>query len=142
MSAARAAMAAAAVRHEVVADELLTLLALESERAGSLLGFADASPLIALLDVRDAMLDALEGATDAFTRAQAPHELTQSTTIRAELIARASALQQANIQLLARVRAECDRLAGAIADADRPDGVATAYAGSGAEGIARLDLVR
>lgn len=130
------------VRHDEVVGQLLASLALETERAGTLLGPAVAAPLVALLDARDSMLDALEGAIQAFTRTRAPHDLGTSTTIHAELVAWVAALQRANIQLLARVSAECDRLAAAISDADRPDDVASAYSNEVADGGSQLDLVR
>jgi hypothetical protein len=143
MTAARAhAIQPAPSAHALAVGDLLTRLAVETARASASLEPHDTPPLLAVLDARDAMLDSLEGLTQAFTRARAPHELRTAAGIRAELVARAAALQQANVHLLARVRTECDRLARALADADRPDGLANAYGEHAHPGLSQLDLVR
>jgi hypothetical protein len=113
---------------------LLTQLAAETCRAEQALETDGGDALYTILDARDRMLVALEGISGALGSMATPAQA------RAELVAMAAELQRANVALMQRVQGECDRLAGAIAALDRPDGVAGAY------GVAavttHLDLMR
>jgi hypothetical protein len=113
---------------------LLMQLAAETRKAEQVLEAEGGDALYAILGARDRMLVALEGIGGALGPSATPAQA------RAELVVMAAELQRANVALMQRVQGECDRLAGAIAALDRPDGVAGAY------GVAavttHLDLMR
>lgn len=107
---------------EGAARTLLDRLAEQTSRAGDAVRAEELDGLLALLDARDAMVDALAGIGAAIGRTGQP------AAARDELVARTSELQRANVALMQRVQRECDRLTGAIAALERPDAVAGAYA--------------
>ena len=130
---------------DVAVRNLLDQLAAETARAGTMVRSGEIDSLHEVLDARDTMLAALEGVTRVLTPPQGVTAIGQHTpeSTRTELLAMATNLQRANVQLMRGVQRETDRLAASISAIDRPDAVKSAYnGGSRPELSVRLDLVR
>ena len=130
---------------DVAVRNLLDQLAAETARAGTMATTGDTDSLHEVLDARDTMLAALEGVTRVLTPPQGMTALGVHTPefARAELLAMATNLQRANVQLMRGVQRETDRLSASIAAIDRPDNVKSAYSGGARPELSvRLDLVR
>ena len=127
--------------HADVARDLLIRLLEETERARAPQVAANIEAFDKVLADRGEMLEALERSVQALATASMKARSAGNPSARASLLELASELERANAQLVDSVRVERDLIAAALAAADRPDAIATRYAGPVPE-LPQFDLVR
>lgn len=142
MSAARAK--AVERLPDVAAGRILTLLTEQSAEAQALAASGDGTALQELLETRRVMLEELERTVQALgaEKRRSSVNFPPISVHREQLLEMAKELERANARLLATARAECLSIAAAIKELDRPDSVASAYAGATGGETRRLDFVR
>jgi hypothetical protein len=129
-------------KHEAAARDLLAKLLEETERVREHEIVANPSAFEKVLNARAEMLQALEQsvqtliASEKLTRAKGP------TAARHALIGLAKELESANTNLVRGVAAERNLIAAALTVTDRPDRMASRYAGSASAETHSLNLVR
>lgn len=128
--------------HETATRELLARLLHETQRASAQDVGTHMEAFESVLAARSEMLEALERSVQALVAASHQTRNSGATAARETLIVLASELERANTSLMHSVRAERDLIAAAIIASDRPDTVASRYAGPVPEEGHRLNLVR
>ncbi|MEO8620960.1 MAG: hypothetical protein ABI625_07835 [bacterium] len=129
-------------KHETVARDLLAKLLEETERVREHEIVADPSAFEKVLDARAETLQALEQSVQMLV---ASTKLTRSggpTAARHALIDLAKELERANAGLVRSVTQERGLIAAALTATDRPDRMASRYAGSASAEAHSLNLVR
>jgi hypothetical protein len=127
---------------EAVARDLLVRLIDETERARERGAAADVDSFDELLTARADMLESLERSVHALALAAHQVRNAGASPARETLIDLAAQLEKANTSLMQSVRAERDLVAAAIQASDRPDAMASRYAGSAPTEAPRLNLIR
>ncbi|CAN5240867.1 hypothetical protein BH09GEM1_BH09GEM1_12420 [soil metagenome] len=125
--------------------QLVERLIERTRGAGESVLRGDVEALHDVLDARDAMLGSLEKIIAMLAANTAPltaRHGVESAMTRIELLAQASVLQRANVQLMRTVRWEAARLETSIAGVKRRDTVGVAYGAAGSASATGLDLVR
>jgi hypothetical protein len=129
---------------DVAVRGLLGRLMLETHRANQLLHEGNVTELNALLETREEMLVALEGAAHAMQHAdgQTSTRISSADSPKAEHVNMTTNLQRANLQLMRGAQREAVRLAAAIEAVGRPDAVGSAYRSTTKEQTFCLNLTR
>jgi hypothetical protein len=128
--------------HETAARALLAKLLEETERVREHEIVTDVSAFEKVLDARAEMLTALEQSVQMLVASAKLSRTTGPTAARHALIDLAKELERANTSLVRSVHAERDLIASAISVTDRPDRMASRYAGATSNETHSLNLIR